>query len=205
MSARRSRRSRAARAGACSAGGDYTDADGNSQAFLVNEDERHVVQRHRSARHVDPQQGRNGARSTRCRAVVDGSCGVQGSYADASQNNQLFVVNSSVIAPTTVSSAPRHVTAIDKKGVITVRWTRPGDQRRRGHHVLHRRVAARRPRPASRRRRRARSRDLNKKVRYAFEVRADQQGRSQRALGEVQHRARELSRPRVAPRLPARS
>ncbi len=25
---------------------------------------------------------------------VDGSCGVQGSYADASQNTQLFVVNS---------------------------------------------------------------------------------------------------------------
>jgi hypothetical protein len=38
---------------------------------------------------------------------------------------QLFVVNSSAVAPTTVSSAPRHVTALDKKGVITVRWSAP--------------------------------------------------------------------------------
>jgi hypothetical protein len=46
-------------------------------------------------------------------------------YTDASSNVQLFVVNSSAVAPTTVSSAPRHVTATVKKGVITVRWSAP--------------------------------------------------------------------------------
>jgi len=111
---------------ACSAGGTYTDAGSNSQAFLVNEV---------SGSWANPIEipGTSTLNKGGTAAVAqvscsgDGSCGVQGSYTDASQNTQLFVVNSSLVAPTTVSLAPRHVTAVDKKGVITVRWSAPAN------------------------------------------------------------------------------
>jgi hypothetical protein len=112
--------------GVCSAGGLYADSDSNGQAFLVNEASNawsHPIE-------VPGTSTLNKGGSATIYAVScsdDGSCGVQGSYTDASKNVQLFVVNSSAVAPTMVSSAPRHVTATDKKGVITVRWSAPAN------------------------------------------------------------------------------
>ena len=102
---------------------------------------------------------------------ADGSCGVQGSYADAKQNTQLFVVNSSVIAPTTIASAPRHVTAVDKKGVITVHWTAPassGGTAITSYSV----VSLPKAKTCVTTSTTCTFKGLNKKVHYSFEVRA---------------------------------
>ncbi len=157
-------------AGACSAGGDYTDADGNSQAFLVNEENGTWS----NAIEVPGTSTLNkGGMATiyQVSCSLDGSCGVQGSYADASQNNQLFVVNSSVIAPTTVSSAPRHVTATDRKGVITVRWRAPATN---GGAAITSYTVVSLPKAETcvTTSTSCTFRDLHKRVRYAFEVRA---------------------------------
>lgn len=111
-------------AGACSAGGTYLDSDNNTQAFVINE---------KFTQWSNPVEVPGTSSLNKGGAALiwevwcsdDGSCGVLGSYTDASKNLQLFVANSSTIAPTTVASAPRRVTATDKKGVITVRWSAP--------------------------------------------------------------------------------
>ena len=110
--------------GACSAGGTYADSDSNDQAFLVNETSNSWS----NPIEVPGTPSLNKGGSATIYAVscsVDGSCGVLGSYTDAKQNTQIFVTNSSPLAPTSVSSAPRHVTAVDKVGVITVHWSAP--------------------------------------------------------------------------------
>jgi hypothetical protein len=160
-------------AGACSAGGDYTDADGNSQAFLVNE-----------ANHAwtDPIEVpgtstlNKGGMATiyQVSCSGDGSCGVQGSYTDASQNTQLFVVNSQLVqsgrVPTALG-APRDVTATDKSGVVTVRWKAPLST---GGHTISSYTVVSRPRSTT-----CVShapvcvvRGLTKGVTYTFQVRA---------------------------------
>jgi hypothetical protein len=101
----------------------------------------------------------------------DGSCGVQGTYTDASTNTQLFVVNSSAIAPTSVSSAPRHVTALDKKGAITVRWSAPvsnGGTAITSYTV----VSLPKSKTCMTQATSCTFKGLNKKLRYSFEVRA---------------------------------
>ena len=111
-------------AGACSAGGTYTDGGNNAQVFLVNESSNVWSSPIEVPGTSSLNKGGLGSiYQVSCSA--DGSCGVAGSYADASKSIQLFVVNSSGVAPTMVASAPRHVTAADKKGVITVRWSAP--------------------------------------------------------------------------------
>jgi len=110
--------------GTCSAGGEYADAGNNAQAFLVNESSNTWS----NPIEVPGTPSLNKGGSATIYGVscsADGSCGVQGSYSDAKQNTQLFVTSSSAIAPTSVSSPPRHVVASDKKGVITVRWSAP--------------------------------------------------------------------------------
>jgi hypothetical protein len=112
--------------GVCSAGGTFTDSASKTQAFVVNE---------ANGTWADPIEipgtsslNKGGAASvSEVSCSSDGGCGVQGSYTDESSNIQLFVSNSSAVAPTEVSSAPRHVTAADKRGVITVRWSAPAN------------------------------------------------------------------------------
>ena len=101
----------------------------------------------------------------------DGSCGVQGTYTDASQNTQLFVVNSSVVAPTTIASAPRHVTAVDKKGVVTVRWTAPASN---GGAAITKYSVVSLPaaKTCTTTSTSCTFKGLNKKIHYSFEVRA---------------------------------
>ncbi len=114
--------------GDCSAGGSYTDANTNTQALLVNESSGTWTSAIEAPGSASLNKG-GSATIAQVSCSVDGSCGVQGLYTDASKNTQLFVVNSSAVAPTTVSSVPRHVTAVDNGGVITVRWNAPAEIR----------------------------------------------------------------------------
>jgi hypothetical protein len=156
--------------GVCSAGGTYNDADSNTQAFLVNE----TSNAWSNPIEVPGTSSLNkGGMATiyQVSCSADGSCGVQGSYADVRQNIQLFVVNSSVVAPTTVASAPRHVTATDKKGVVTVRWSAPatnGGTAITSYSVVSLPKAKTCVTAATS----CTFRGLNKKVHYSFEVRA---------------------------------
>jgi len=156
--------------GICSAGGSYTDATSNSQAFLVNE---------MNGTWSDPIEipgtstlNKGGAANVNeVSCSSDGSCGVQGEYTDASSNIQLFVVNSSAVAPTTVSSVPRHVTATVKKGVVTVRWSAPANN---GGAAItsYRVVSLPRSRTCVTSATSCTFKGLNKKLHYSFEVRA---------------------------------
>jgi hypothetical protein len=156
--------------GVCSAGGSYADAGSNEQAFLVNE----TSNAWSDPIEVPGSSSLNKGGSATIYAVscsADGSCGVQGSYADASKNTQLFVVNSSTIAPTSISTAPRHVTASDKKGVITVRWSAPtsdGGTAITSYTV----VSLPKAKTCVTASTSCTFKGLNKKVHYTFEVRA---------------------------------
>jgi hypothetical protein len=156
--------------GNCSAGGTYTDANTDTQAFLVNDS---------NGSWSDPIEipGTSSLNKGGVSAVSevscsgDGSCGVQGTYTDASTNTQLFVVNSSAIAPTSVSSAPRHVTALDKKGEITVRWSVPvsnGGTAITSYTV----VSLPKSKTCTTQATSCTFKGLNKKLHYSFEVRA---------------------------------
>jgi hypothetical protein len=112
--------------GACSAGGYLTDANTNTQAFLVNDTNGSWANPIVIPGSASLNKG-GLAQVSAVSCSSDGSCGVQGFYTDANKDTRIFVVNSSAIAPTTVASAPRHVTAKDKKGVITVRWSTPAN------------------------------------------------------------------------------
>jgi hypothetical protein len=112
--------------GECSAGGYFTDANTDSQAFLVNESSGSWLEPIEVPDTASLNDGGSAAVSA-VSCASDGSCGVQGTYTDSSSNTQLFVVNSSPTAPTMVSSAPRHVRATDRNGVITVRWSAPAN------------------------------------------------------------------------------
>jgi hypothetical protein len=156
--------------GACSAGGTYLDAASNEQAFLINE----ASNTWSNPIEVPGTSKLNRGGSATIYQVscsADGSCGVQGLYADASKNLQLFVVNSSVVAPTTVSSAPRHVTATDKKGVIIVRWSAPAND---GGAAITSYTVVSLPRAKTcvTQSTSCTFKGLNKKVHYSFEVRA---------------------------------
>jgi fibronectin type III domain protein len=156
--------------GTCSAGGSYADASSNDQAFLVNE----TANTWSSPIEVPGTSSLNKGGSATIYGVScssDGSCGVQGSYSDASQNTQLFVVNSSAIAPTSVATAPRHVTATDKKGVITVRWSTPANN---GGTAITSYTAVSLPKAKScvTSSTSCTFKGLNKKVHYSFAVRA---------------------------------
>jgi hypothetical protein len=81
------------------------------------------------------------------------------------------VVNSSAIAPTSVSSAPRHVTALDKQGVITVRWSAPesnGGTAISSYTV----VSLPKSKTCTTQTMSCTFKGLNKKLHYSFEVRA---------------------------------
>jgi hypothetical protein len=156
--------------GVCSAGGTYTDASTNDQAFLVNESgstwSTPIEVPGTSSLNKG---GRAAVSEVSCSS--DGSCGVQGLYTDGKKNTQLFVVNSSAIAPTSVSTAPRNVTAVDKKGVITVRWSAPesnGGAAITSYTV----VSLPKSKTCVTLATSCKFKGLNKKVHYSFEVRA---------------------------------
>lgn len=155
--------------GACSAGGSYTDASG-TQAFLVNE-ASHAWSKPIEVPGAASLNRGGSATVSQVSCSGDGSCGVQGLYTDASKNAQLFVTNSTAVAPTTVSSAPRHVTAVDNEGVITVRWTAPamnGGARVTSYTV----VSLPKSKTCVTTATTCKFKGLNKKIHYAFEVRA---------------------------------
>jgi hypothetical protein len=154
----------------CSAGGTYTDAGSNAQAFLVNDASGTWSKPIEVPGTSSLNKGGNASISyVSCSA--DGSCGVQGAYTDAGKNVQLFVVNSAIVAPTTVASAPRHVSATDKKGVITVRWSAPstnGGAAITSYSV----VSLPKSKTCVTHATSCTFKGLNKRLHYAFEVRA---------------------------------
>jgi hypothetical protein len=156
--------------GACSAGGHFTDAKTHTQAFLVNDANGSWSNPIEVPGTSSLNKG-GMATVSRVSCSGDGSCGVQGTYTDASKNSQLFVVNSSAVAPTMVSSAPRHVTALDKKGVITVRWSAPASN---GGTAITSYTVVSLPKSKTcvTHATSCTFRGLNKKLHYAFEVRA---------------------------------
>jgi hypothetical protein len=156
--------------GACSAGGSYTDSSGGTQAFLVNEASSTWSKPIEVPGEASLNRGAS-ATISQVSCSGDGSCGVQGLYTDASKNTQLFVTNSTTVAPTTVSSAPRHVTALDSDGVITVRWTAPA---RNGGAPVTSYTVVSLPKSKScvTHATSCQFKGLNKKIHYAFEVRA---------------------------------
>lgn len=154
----------------CSAGGTYLDGGSNSQAFVVND----AAGTWSNPIEVPGTSSLNKGGTANVSQVScsgDGSCGVQGSYSDASDNTQLFVSNSSTVAPTTVSSAPRNVKAVDKKGVITVHWTAPSSN---GGAAITSYTVVSLPKSKTcvTRATSCVFKGLNKKVHYSFEVRA---------------------------------
>ncbi len=156
--------------GACSAGGTFTDSKDLAQAFLVNDTNGTWS----NPIEVPGSSSLNKGGSAAVSAVScseDGSCGVQGAYTDSNANLQLFVVNSSTVAPTEVSSAPRHVTAADKKGVITVRWSAPAND---GGTAITSYTVVSLPKSKTcvTHATSCTFRGLNKKLHYSFEVRA---------------------------------
>ncbi|HUZ42640.1 MAG TPA: fibronectin type III domain-containing protein [Acidimicrobiales bacterium] len=156
--------------GACSAGGSYTDSSGGTQPFLVNEASHSWSNPIEVPGAASLNRG-GSATISQVSCSGDGSCGVQGLYTDASKNAQLFVTNSTTVAPTTVSSAPRHVTAVDNEGVITVRWSAPatnGGARVTSYTV----VSLPKTKTCVTIATSCKFKGLNKKDRYAFEVRA---------------------------------
>jgi hypothetical protein len=156
--------------GVCSAGGTYLDSAQKTQAFLINETSGSWSSPIEVPGSATLNKG-GAAQVNQVSCSGDGSCGVQGTYTDGSQNTQLFVVNSSVIAPTTIASAPRHVTAVDKKGVVTVRWTAPasnGGAAITKYSVVSLPAAKTCTTTATS----CTFKGLNKKVHYSFEVRA---------------------------------
>jgi hypothetical protein len=156
--------------GECTAGGTYIDGSNDTQAFLVNEASGSWSTPIEVPGSATLNKGGDAAISE-VSCSGDGSCGVQGIYTDAGQNAQLFVVNSSVVAPTTVATAPRHVTAVDKKGVITVRWNPPasnGGTAVTSYTVVSLPVAKKCVTTATS----CTIKGLNKRVHYSFEVRA---------------------------------
>ncbi|MGD0852148.1 MAG: fibronectin type III domain-containing protein [Acidimicrobiales bacterium] len=156
--------------GVCSAGGTYADADSNAQAFLVNETSN-VWSVPIEVPGTSKLNKGGSATIYEVSCSEDGGCGVQGSYTDAQSNVQLFVVNSSAVAPTMVSSAPRHVTATDTKGVITVRWSAPANDG--GATVTsYTVVSLPKARSCTTSSTSCTFKGLNKKVHYSFEVRA---------------------------------
>jgi hypothetical protein len=156
--------------GACSAGGSYVDAENKTQAFLVNETSGSWSSPIEVPGTATLNKG-GAAQINQVSCSDDGSCGVQGTYTDAGQNTQLFVVNSSVVAPTTIASAPRHVTAVDKKGVVTVRWTAPASN---GGAAITKYSVVSLPaaKTCTTTSTACRFKGLNKKIHYSFEVRA---------------------------------
>lgn len=156
--------------GACSAGGTYSDASRNAQVFVVNEkDSSWSTPMEIPGTSSLNKGGTADVSEVSCSA--DGSCGVQGTYTDANNNTQLFVVNSSAVAPTTVSSPPRHVTALDRSGVITVHWNAPVSN---GGTAITSYTVASSPatRPCVTHATSCSFKGLNKKVNYRFAVRA---------------------------------
>jgi hypothetical protein len=156
--------------GVCSAGGTYADSLSNDQAFLANETSNSWS----SPIEVPGTSSLNkGGQATifQVSCSADGSCGVQGSYTDEMSNVQLFVVNSSTSAPTTVASMPRHVMAVDKKGVITVRWSAPASN---GGTAITSYTVVSLPRTKScvTSKTSCTFKGLKKKLHYSFEVRA---------------------------------
>ena len=111
--------------GSCTAGGNYTDANSsNVDVFVAKQSSGawgNAVPVPNSIRLN--QGGKAAINNVSC--STDGSCGVNGTYTDSQSNTQIFVDDSSAVAPATVSGTPRHVTAVDKKGVVTVRWAAP--------------------------------------------------------------------------------
>jgi hypothetical protein len=159
--------------GVCSAGGFYEDAGNTSQALLVNENAGAWSAPVEVPGTSSLNKG-GAAMISWMSCSDDGSCGVQGSYTDAGQNTQLFVANSSAVAPTTVSSVPRHVTAVDKKGVVTVRWSAPannGGTAITSYSVVSLPVA----KTCVTRTTSCTFKGLNKKIHYSFAVRATNQ------------------------------
>jgi len=156
--------------GACSAGGSYTDAGGGTQPFLVNE-ASHAWSKPIEVPGTASLNRGGSATISQVSCSIDGSCGVQGLYTDASRNAQLFVTNSTTVEPTTVSSAPRHVTAVDKGGVITVRWSAPA--KNGGAPVTsYTVVSLPKSKTCVTTATSCRFKGLNKRIHYAFEVRA---------------------------------
>ncbi|MGB8197672.1 MAG: fibronectin type III domain-containing protein [Acidimicrobiales bacterium] len=156
--------------GACSAGGTYVDADNKTQAFLINESSGTWSAPIEVPGTATLNKG-GAAQIDGVSCSADGSCGVQGAYTDSGQNTQLFVVNSSVVAPTTIASAPRHVTAVDKKGVVTVRWTAPASD---GGAAITKYSVVSLPaaKTCTTTSTSCTFKGLNKKIHYSFEVRA---------------------------------
>lgn len=175
--------------GTCSAGGEYADAGNNAQAFLANESSNSWS----NPIEVPGTASLNKGGSATIYGVscsADGSCGVQGSYADAKQNTQLFVTSSSAIAPTSVSSPPRHVVATDKKGVITVRWSAPASN---GGTAITSYTVVSLPKSKTcvTTKTSCTFKGLNKKVHYSFEVRATNKDGSS-ALSAKSHAVRDV-------------
>ena len=106
-------------------------------------------------------------------------------------------MNSSVVAPTTIASAPRHVTAVDKKGVITVRWTAPASN---GGAAITKYSVVSLPaaKTCTTTSTSCTFKGLNKKLHYSFEVRATNKDGLEPALGEVQLGPGEVKRPTAA-------
>lgn len=154
----------------CSAGGAYSDASDNAQAFLVNE----TSSSWSTPIEVPGTPTLNKGGTAEVAAVScsgDGSCGVEGSYSDSNKNTQLFVTNSSAIAPTTVATAPRDVRAVDKKGVVTVHWSAPssnGGAAITSYSV----ISLPKSKTCVTSKTSCTFKGLNKKVHYSFEVRA---------------------------------
>jgi len=103
-----------------------------------------------------------------------------------------------------VASAPRHVTAADKKGVITVRWSAPSSD---GGSAITSYTVVSLPKAQTcvTSSMTCSFKGLNKKLHYSFESASDEQGWCQRPLGEIQRRSRQLIRLRAARRLLVRS
>jgi len=157
--------------GSCTAGGTYTDANSsNVDVFVAKETSGtwgNAVPVPNAARLN--QGGKAAINNVSCSS--DGSCGVNGTYTDSQSNTQIFVDDSSAVAPTTVSGTPRHVTAVDKDGVVTVRWLAPASTG--GTPITSYAVTSiPKSKGCTTRSTSCALKGLNKKVHYSFQVRA---------------------------------